>query len=374
VPDPVRRLRVGYVSADFVRHPVGYFIEAVLKAHDRAQVEIFCYSNAWRTDPLTQRLYAVADHWRTIAWKSDLDVANMIRSDEIDILVDLSGHTAGHRLQLFGHKPAPVQATWLGYFGTTGLAAIDYILVDEVISSRSDEDQFVETPVRLPHGYLCYAPREAVPVRAAPAERLGFATFGCFNKLIKVTPAVITVWAEILRRIPTARLVLKDAALEDPDVRTRCLAKFVSEGVATHRLDLLGRSEHIAYLDAYNHIDIALDPFPFNGGTTTAEALWMGVPVVTLRGDHFVSRLGASLLTGLGARELIADSRQQYVEIATTLANDVPRLVALRAGLRDRLLTSSLCDGPGFTRGLEAAYRRLWQPWCAAQTGGVTHR
>ena len=204
-------------------------------------------------------------------------------------------------------------------------------------------------------------------MRSSPAPRLGFVTFGCFNKLVKVTPAVVAVWAEILRRIPTARLVLKDAGLADPDVRARWLAQFASQGVDGNRLDLLGRSDHLAYLDAYNRVDIALDPFPFNGGTTTAEALWMGVPVVTLRGDHFVSRLGASLLTGLGARELIADSCNEYVEIATSLADDVPRLMQLRARLRQRMLTSPLCDGPRFTRGLETAYRQMWHPWCAAQ-------
>jgi protein O-GlcNAc transferase len=364
--DADRPLRIGYVSADFMRHPVGYFIKSVFAAHDRSQVEVFCYSNNLRGDSLTQELASLADHWRIIAASADSPAAEAIRRDHIDIMVDLSGHTAGHRLPLFAHRLAPVQVSWLGYFGTTGLSAIDYILVDSTVCPPGDEDHFTETPVRLPGCYLCYPPPETLPpVEALPAVQRGYITFACFNRISKITPRVIALWSEILCRVPTARLCLKDAAFEDGDVRDRFLAAFADRDIRADRIDLLERSAHSAYLAAYNDVDIALDPFPFNGATTTAEALSMGVPVLTLRGDRFVSRMGASLLGAAGFPEFIADSADAYADIAVALAGEVPRLVEVRAGLRARLARSLLGDAASFTRDLERAYRAMWHTWCA---------
>lgn len=362
--DPNRPLRIGYISADFKRHPVGYFLKAVLTAHDRSRVETFCYGNGIRTDDLTRELVEVADHWRTIVAAADAEVAETIRRDKIDILVDLSGHTGGHRLSVFARKPAPVQATWLGYFGTTGVPAIDYILVDDAVCPPGAEDQFTESPVRLPHSYLCYAPPATAPDPAPPPSLVrGYPTFGCFNRLAKIGPDVIALWSEILHAVPTAHLALKDIALDDESGRQRILSAFGKHGIGEDRLDLSGRSSHDQYLSAYADIDVALDPFPFTGATTTVEALWMGVPVVTLAGDRFVSRMGTSLLGGVGLSEYIATSPVDYVRIAVASVSQPDALAAMRTRLRGRVAASPVCDGETFTRNLEEAYRSMWRTW-----------
>lgn len=364
--DPDRPLRVGYVSADFKRHPVGYFLKAVLSMHDRSEVETFCYANGIRTDDVTRELADVADNWRPIVAAGDAEVAEIVRRDKIDILVDLSGHTAGHRLALFARKPAPIQVTWLGYFGTTGVSAIDYILVDSAICPAGDEDQFTESPVRLPNSYLCYAPPINAPDAAAPPSLTrGYPTFGCFNRLAKIGPEVIAVWSDILHAVPSAHLALKDIVFDDEQDRKRIQSAFASHGISADRLDLSGRSSHDQYLGAYANLDVALDPFPFNGATTTVEALWMGVPVVTLSGDRFVSRMGTSLMGAVGLSGYIASTPADYVRIAVAAAGRPDALAALRSGLRDRVAGSPLCDGAAFTRNLEDAYRTMWRTWCA---------
>lgn len=371
-PEPERPLRIGYVSADFKRHPVGYFLKSVLSAHDSAAFQTFCYSNGVRADQLTQELASLAHQWRNIAVAADAEVANAIRADRIDILIDLSGHTGGHRLQMFGRRPAPVQATWLGYFGTTGLRSMDYILVDEDICPAGAEDQFTETPVRLPHSYLCYAaPDDAPAIVPPPSATRGHVTFGCFNRLAKMGPDVIALWSEILRQMPDAHLSLKDAALDDDDVRARVEAAFANHGVSLDRIELSGRSSHVEYLAQYGSIDVALDPFPFNGATTTCEALWMGVPVVTLSGDRFVSRMGTSLLSTIGLSDVIAKTPEAYVQIAIEMAKDPERLRSLRTRLRHQVATSPLVDGRAFTSHLERAYRSMWRTWCASQPGSA---
>ena len=368
VPDKDRRLRLGYVSGDFRNHPVGIFIEQVLANHDKARFEIFCYSNYAISDDLTERLRRHAHHWRDVVGQTDETVAQQIRQDRIDILVDLAGHTAENRLLTFALKPAPVQATWMSYIATTGLKTIDYIIGNRFIIPPQDECYYVEKVVRLPRSFLCFTPpRFPIEVSPLPALSRKGVTFGCFNNTAKLTPAVIAVWAKLLLALPHSRLFLKSGSFGDEPVRKHYQDLFAAHGVGAEQLQFAGRSPRDEYLAAYQEVDIGLDPFPYNGGTTTVEAVWMGVPVVTLRGDRFVSRMGESIMMNLGLEECVADSKEAYIAEVLALASDLPRLAALRARLRGQLLNSPLCDGPGFTRDLEAAYRTMWEAWCQAQ-------
>ena len=368
-PDPERRLRIGYVSADFGYHPVGYFLAPVLPAHDRAAVEVFCYSAKPREDGMTRRLRAAADHWRSILGMDDAAAAALVAADGIDILVDLAGHTSGNRLPLFARKPAPVQATWAGYVGTTGLSAMDALIACPRHMPPGSDGTAVERVVRLPDDYVCALPREQAPeVGPLPALGNGFVTFGCFNNRIKLSGPVLALWARLLDRVPTARLLLKTHQFDDAAVRAGLLAEFAALGGDPARVDLSGSAPHFDFPAWYNRIDVALDPFPYSGGLTTLEALWMGVPVVTLGGgDRFCARHSVGHLTAAGLPDLIAPSRDAYLDIAAGLAADLPALAALRAGLRGRMAASPLCDGPRFARTLEAAYRDLWRGWCAAR-------
>jgi protein O-GlcNAc transferase len=359
-----RPLRVGYVSGDFRSHPVAYFIENILAAHDRAEVEVYCYGNSTTADATTQRIAAVADRWRDISALSDRDAARCIAADAIDILIDLSGHTAGNRLTMFARKPAPIQCTWLGYVGTTGLGEIDYIIGDRFVIPPEDDHHYSERPYRLPHSYLCFTPPdEDVVVGPLPALERGAPTFGCFNNLLKINGAVVDLWSSLLAAVPGSRLYLKTAQLGDVAVRHGIVGEFAARGIGAERLRLAPSSPRRELLAAYNDVDIALDPFPFGGGTTTLEALWMGVPVVTLRGDRFVGRVGESVLTTFGLDGLVAVSPADYLSMASELAGDVARLAALRASLRQRLVASPLCDAASFARDLETAYRAMWQAW-----------
>ena len=367
-PIPDRRLRIGYVSADFHRHPVGYFLETVLRNRDAHQFEVFCYSNSTRLDEMTTRLQAQADHWRTLVGTTDADAAELVRADQIDLLIDLSGHTGGNRLLLSARKPAPVQAMWLGYFDTTGMRAIDYVIADERVCPPGDERWYAESIARLPRCYLCYTPPEGAPdVAPLPADAAGHVTFGCFNNLPKVSAEVVALWTRIMRAVPGSRLVLKSSPLSAASVRERYLQWFGEGGITPDRVTLLGKSQHVEYLAAYGEVDIALDPFPYTGGTTTVDGLWMGVPAITLAGDRFVSRMGVSHLTAVGLPELIVPSPEAYFDRAVTLAGDLPRLRELRATLRERVAHSPLCDGAGFTRELEDAFRKMWRTWCWSQ-------
>ncbi|MBP2295840.1 O-linked N-acetylglucosamine transferase, SPINDLY family protein [Azospirillum rugosum] len=364
--DPDRPLRVGYVSGDFNSHPVGYFLESVLAAHDRAAVTIHCYANNVRRDALTDRLRARADVWRDIAGLDDDTVEGMVRGDGIDLLVDLSGHTAGNRLPLFARKPAPVQVSWLGYFGTTGLPAMDHIIADRHVVSPGEERFFTETVWRLPGSYLCFTPpSDRVPVTPPPMLGTGVVTLGCFQNRAKITSATVALWAGVLAAMPQARLLVKARQMGDAGVRQALRDRFAAHGIAANRVRMEGESPRADYLAGHGRIDIAVDTTPFGGGTTTAECLWMGVPLVTLRGDRWAGRIGESLLHTLGlADRLVADSPADYVAKVAALAGDPAALADLRAGLRGRLEQSPLCDGPGFARGLEAAYRAMWQGWC----------
>jgi protein O-GlcNAc transferase len=367
-PDPERRLRIGYVSADFKTHPVGFFIEQVLAQHDKNQFEIFCYSNLATDDDLTARLRRHANHWTNILYRSDKEFAQLVRQDGIDLLIDLSGHTSGNRLLSFDYKPAPIQATWIGYHATTGLRAMDYIIGDRFLIPPEEECYYVERVLRLSNAYLCFSPPDSdIEPGPLPALATGKITFGCFNNPSKLTEELIASWSRLLNALPQAMLYLKYRAFADEGVRQRYQSLFAEQGVDVARIRFAGSSPRHEYLAAYQEVDIGLDPFPFNGCTTTLESLWMGVPVVTLRGDRYVSHMGESIMMNLGMEELVTHSEDAYIAKAIALASDLPRLATLRSGMRTKLLKSPLCDGPEFTRDLEAAYRNIWQTWCRAQ-------
>ena len=368
--DPERCLRIGYVSPDFVHHAVSYFIEPVLAAHDRTRVEVFCYSNVLVPDATTARLRALSENWRDIAQLSDEQAAELIRNDKIDILVDLAGHTARNRLLVFARKPAPVQVTWLGYPNTTGLDPIDYRITDAVSDSVGQTEAWhSEKLVRLPEVFSCYRPPNQAPeVNVPPVLKNGYIMFGSFNHFAKINATVLDLWARLLVRLPASRLLLKARSLADPETAKQVLAVFAEHDVTADRLDLQsGELSVAAHLDLYHGVDIALDPFPYNGTTTTCEALWMGVPVITLAGQTHVSRVSASLLTHLGRPEWIASSETEYIEKCAGLAADLPWLAELRAGQREQMRLSPLCDAPRFTKNLEAAFREVWRRRCEAK-------
>ncbi len=366
--DPDRRLRVGLVSGDLGEHPVGYFLENVLAALASANLELFAYETFKRKGKLNRRLRSIIPHWReaSVSSLTDQALARRIRQDSVDILIDLAGHTAHNRLPVFAWKPAPVQVTWLGYLGSTGLQAIDYVLADAWALPTGEEDQFVETPWRLPDAYICFSPPDAaVPVGALPALENGYVTFGCFNNLAKMTERVVACWADVLRAVPESRLYLKARALGAAEVREQTLRRFEERGIGSGRLILEGqvarREDH--FLSCHK-VDIALDPFPYPGITTTVEGLWMGVPVLTLKGDRFIGHQGETILHSAGLPDWIAGSEDDYIAKAIAFAGDTQRLAALRAQLRQRVLASPLFDAPRFARNLEGALRGMWRAWC----------
>jgi protein O-GlcNAc transferase len=365
---PARRLKVGYVSPDFRAHSVAYFLEPLFANRNREAIELFCYADVQRPDEITARLRGLADRWLSTVDLPDDALAARIGADGIDILVDLAGHTAHNRLGLFARKPAPVQATWLGYANTTGLSAMDYRIVDAVTDPPESQSFASETLLRLPGGFLCYGgPSGGLDVSAPPCLANGFVTFGSFNNPAKVSQATFDVWARLLTQMPDARLLLKGRGLTDETACASFKAQFGERGIAPARIDLVGwLPSSSAHLSLYDHIDIALDAFPYNGTTTTCEALWMGVPVVTLAGDRHAARVGASLLTQAGLMEWIAVSADAYVDIALTLAGDRPNLADLRQSLRARIAASSLCNGKDFALRMEAALRTMWHRWCEA--------
>ncbi len=364
--DLERPLRVGFVSADLRVHPVGFFLERVLASHDSSQVETVLYEDTRFPDAQTERLRGLAGGWRSIAGKSDAEAARLVAADRIDILVDLAGHTGFNRLALFGQRAAPVQASWLGYFGTTGVAAMDYVIADDIVLPAGDEAVFTETPVRLPSPYLCWTP-PAEDVAAAPFPHLGGApvTFGCFNNRAKVTDEVVAAWAAIMGRVGGSRLFLKSWSLDDPGNRADLAAAFAARGVAADRLIFEGLSPRAEGLAAYNRVDIALDPFPFGGCTTTADTLWMGVPLVALDGARWSGRMSKTILSSVGLDEWVAPDLEAYIGMAVRAAGELAALAGLREGLRARVAASPFCDGARFARNMEAAYRAMWRERCA---------
>ncbi len=375
--DPERTLRIGYVSGDFRAHSVAYFFVSILGLHDRSLFKAFCYSNVESPDDTTEYLKGLCDQWRDIRDLSDIDAAAMIRRDRIDILVDLAGHTAHNRLPVFVHRPAPVQITYLGYPGTTGLPVMDYRITDAVADEPGATEQWhVERLLRLPKGFLCYRPPPEAPgVSPAPVSVSGHVTFGSFNNLAKVTSEVVSVWSSVLLSVPDSKLVIKGAALADRATRIRFQELFSTHGITGDRLAMVPRSDDITqHLQFYSHVDIALDPFPYNGTTTTCEALWMGVPVVALAGKTHSGRVGASILKQMGLDDCVGMDRESYVRIAVDLAGDPNRVSGLRRVLRNRMKTSSLCDADDFIRRLEDVYRGVWRDWCARSDGAGVSR
>ncbi len=358
------RLRIGYVSPDFRNHSVAFFFSPLLTEHNRENFEIYCYSNTTSVDSVTERIKSKADHWRSIVDISDKDVAGLIRKDNIDILVDLAGHTAGNRLPVFAYKPAPVQITWLGYPNTTGLRTIDYRLTDNVADPIGASDRFyTEKLMRIGTGFLCYQPPDsAPPVADAPCQETSRITFGSFNVMAKINYDVISIWSEILCDIPDSRLLLKNNGLGDDENKERILSLFAELGVDRERIELCGRfPKQSDHLDLYHKVDICLDTFPYNGTTTTCEALWMGVPVITLRGERHASRVGASILAQLGYTEWIASTTSLYVKTAIDLAANRQRLEKVRASLRSHMMSSTLLDAKFFTIAIENTYRVVWE-------------
>jgi len=368
VPDARRRLRIGYVSPDFRNHCQMLFTTPLLQHHDRAAFEIVCYSSVARPDEVTARLAAHAGLWRDVREFDDARLAQQIRDDGIDILVDLTMHMDGARRLVFARRPAPVQVAWLAYPGTTGSAAIGWRLTDpwlDPVGAPGVDDQYTERSLRLPDSFWCYdalAPGiEVDGLPALAAGRAGHITFGCLNNPCKLTDATFALWSGVFAALPTARLVL----MAPPGAaRERLAARLAAQGVDAARVRFVGFQPREDYLRSWAQIDIALDTFPYNGHTTSLDAFWMGVPVPTRAGRSAASRAGLSLLANLGLAELVAHSDAAYVEIVVSLARDPARLAALRAGLRTRMMASPLMDGARFARNMEAAYRLMWRDWC----------
>lgn len=360
--DPNRRLRIGYVSPDMRNHSVGRFLLPLMRAHDPAQVETFCYCDVARSDEITEQTRKYAHQWRNIAGMSDAGVAAAVQADGIDILVDLAMHMARSRPLLFARKPAPVQVAWLAYAGTTGMSAIDYRLTDPFLDPPGRNDMhYVEKSVRLPETFWCYEPMTESPISPLPALGSGFVTFGCFNNFCKITPQTIDAWCALLAAVPNSHLILHANPGRHRD-RTR--QTLMDRGIDPLRLEFVEKLPLQSYLAQYSRIDIALDPFPYGGGTTTCDAIWMGVPVVSLIGQTAVGRGGFSILMNLRLPELVAKHVQEYITIAASLAADQAVLCDFRLTLRDRMRRSPLLDAPRFARNIEQAYRNIWRDWC----------
>ena len=372
VADAGRCLRLGVVSADMRNHPVGYFIESILTAlssQASGRLELVAYSNHFLSDAVTERIKAQCQEWHSAVGLSDERLAQQIRDDGIDILIDLSGHTAHNRLPMFAWKPAPVQVSWLGYFSTTGVQGMDYLIADPWTVPEAEESHFTEKICRLPETYLCFTPPDIdVQVGPLPALDNGRITFGCFNNLTKMNDSVVALWAKVLSAVPGSRLLLKAKQLGEASVCQSVISRFAAHGIDGERLMLEGGAPRAELLRAYQRVDIALDPFPYPGGTTSIEGLWMGVPVLTLAGDRFLSHIGESILHNAGLPEYIATDQDNYVARAVLHAGDLPRLEILRRGLRQQVLDSPLFDAPRFAHHFEAALRGMWVQWCNQQS------
>ncbi|MBI3375957.1 MAG: tetratricopeptide repeat protein [Betaproteobacteria bacterium] len=369
-PDPERTLRVGYVSADFRTHSASAIFAPVIRLHDKAAFEVFCYSGVKREDEVTARLRQAAHAWRSTLGIPDEALAEQIRSDGIDILVDLAGHSAGNRLLVFARKPAPVQVTAWGYANGTGVETIDYLFGDPVTVPLEERSLYAEEVFDLPC-WMCYEPPEYLPeISLLPALGGKAFTFGCINRIEKISDRAIALWGRILAAAPGSRLLVKHRGLDEPGVRNALLERLRNTGVGAERVQLVGSSAHADHLKIYHEVDVGLDPFPHGGGVSTAEALSMGVPVVARMGDTVPGRVSASILTVLGMPEWIARSDEEYVRIALETARDIPRLARTREGLRSRIAESAMGDVERYTRAVEGGYRTMWRRWCAGVAAG----
>lgn len=363
-PGTDRKLRIGYVSADFCGHAISRFMVPVLQWHAKDLVETFCYSNGARCDAVTGQFEALSDYWRDIHRASDEQAAEMIRADGIDILVDLSGHTGKNRIPMFAQKPAPIQALYLGYPNTTGLSSMDYYITDAFVDPPGQEEFFTEKLVRLGKCFCCYEPAHVAPVvNVLPAYKRGFVTFGSLHTLSRLNNEVLDLWCQVLLAIPRSRLFIARNTLVGSAVQ-RLAAIFEKNGVSGDRIDMRSNPPSEGYLGWFHEIDIALDTFPWSGHTTACEALWMGVPVVTLCGDRHAGRMVAGILTNAGLEDWVMHSREEYCRRAQQAAGDIENLGRLRSGLRSRMRESDLCNGKDFAIEIEKAYRSMWKNWC----------
>lgn len=358
-------IRIGYVSADFRDHAVAYFVESILENHDRKNFQIYCYAHLHHPDQVTKRLQEYPAKWRYIYGISDSDVAHMIQTDKIDILVDLAAHSGESRLPVFLHKPAPIQVTYLGYPNTTALSTMDYRLTDMHTDPVGQDQYYTETLYRLPHTFLCYRPPTSLPpIKESPCSKNGYITIGTSNNLFKINRNVIHVWAQILHAVPHAKLSIKNKQFNDQGIKERYIRHFTELGIASSRLAFHPYAQtYIQHLQWYNTIDIALDTFPYNGTTTTCEALIMGRPVITLEGSHHVSRVGVSILKNAGHPEFIARDPDTYINLVTMLSQNQEHLISLHQTIRSEVETSLLCNGKAFTAQLEDAYREMLDQW-----------
>jgi len=362
-PTP-EKLRVGLVSGDLRNHPIGYFLESVLSSIDPSTVELIAYPTAPTVDDLSERIKPFFSMWKPIYGQTDDAAANMIYADGVHVLLDLSGHTAGNRLLMFGHKPSPVQVSWLGYFATTGLNEMDYLIGDPYVTPPKDDEQFTEKIWRLPETRWCFTPPDIdMEVSVPPAVEHGYITFGCFNNTTKVNDNVVALWAKVLDAVPNSRLLLKARQLRDQMTRENIIQRFAVHGIDNKRISLEESEDRQKYFAAYNRIDITLDPFPFTGGTTSVESLWMGVPFVSLTGASLVSKQGVGVLMNAGLSDWVAADEEEYIAKAVLFAADVDSLASLRAGLRSQVLASPLFDAPRFARNIEQALWDMWKQW-----------
>ena len=360
---PERRLRIGYVSPDFRRHSQSQFTVPLLSHHDHERFEVFCYSDVAVADSFTDRIRGYADAWHDVVKLSDQQVSDLILQHGIDILVDLTMHMDRNRLLVFARKPAPIQMTWLAYPGTTGLTAIDYRLSDPYLDPPGQDDHYYsEKTLRLPDSFWCYDPLASEPeVNLLPASRNGYVTFGCLNNFAKVNDVTLGLWARVMDRVSNSRLIL---LAPEGGARERVLQRLQQKGIENTRVEFVGRRPRTQYLECYHRIDLCVDTYPYNGHTTTLDALWMGVPTVTLVGQTGVSRGGLSILSNIGLQNAVAHARDDYVRIAARFAEDLSSLAQLRSTLRNRMRASPLMDANKFARGIEAIYRRVGRQWC----------
>jgi len=362
---PERRLRIGYVSPDLRSHPVGHFLLPLWENHDRKQYEIFAYAQVANPDEMTARLRSLTDGWRSTVGLADVELADLIRADQIDILVDLAIHTVHNRLLVFAQKPAPVQVNYLAYAGSSGLPTMDYRLSDPYLDPPgSEESIYCEQTVRLPETYWCYQPAKEAFLSETPRNVSDPIRFGCLNNFCKINDPLVASWAKILQAVSGARLLLHTA---EGNHRQQLLDRFMQRGIEAERIEFVARMPYAEYFQTYQSLDISLDTSPYAGGTTTCDSLWMGVPVVTLAGERAVGRGGVSILNNVGLPELIAKTPEEYIQIAVALANDRERLRKLRASLRARMQASPLMNAPRFARNVETAYREMWRGWCQKQ-------
>lgn len=358
-----QRLKVGIVSGDLSHHPVGYFLESLLAHLDRSQIELVAYHTQAKEDDLTIRMKFKFEQWRSLVSLNDQAAAQLIHSDGVHVLIDLSGHTAHSRLPVFAWKPAPVQVTWLGLPTTTGVSEIDYVLGDPIATPFQDADHFSEQIWQLPETYICLSiPEMALEINTLPALKNGFVTFASFNNLVKMNDATVALWARILAAIPSAKLLLKAHQLKDAATVKATLQRFAAQHIGTERLILEGPTTLRAnHLTTYHRADLALDPFPYPGVTTSAEALWMGVPVLSMQGDRFMSRTATSIAHNVGLPDWVAANEDDYVAKAIHFASDLAKLSALRNQLREQVRNSPLFDAPRFAKHFEDALWGMWQ-------------